>query len=107
MKLLVNNALLHPIRAIKIVFRRWLINRDNADPLWGGGDIPPALQPFQVGENLPWKGVNFKVGKVVGGAVPCIILLPVDKTRGAKLQGMRNFRDMARQAIKDQKEARI
>jgi hypothetical protein len=92
----VNNAIRHPFRALALAWRRVILNRNYGDPLWDGGAIPPALQPFTVGERLPWKGVDFRVGKVVGGSVPCIILVPVDRTKGQKLKTMRRFRDVAR-----------
>lgn len=92
-----NNALLHPIRAIKMRLRRWLQSEDaGADPLWTGGEIPKYLEPFQVGESLPWKGVQFRVGKVVGGDFPMVILVPVDRTHGHKLRTLRTYRDIQR-----------
>lgn len=105
MKIYTNNALLHPLRALRIAFRRVFLNLDNKDPLWDGGSIPPALQKFQTGELLPWKGVSFRVGKVIGGDFPMVILVPVDRTHGAKLQAMRNFRDLAREVKKNQEAA--
>lgn len=103
MRIFINNALRHPLRAIALAGRRLFVNRDLNDPLWDGGVIHPMLQPFAEGECLPWKGVLFKVGKVVGGDFPCIILVPVDRSKGAKLNAMRNFRDLARR-VKARKE---
>lgn len=97
-----NNPLRHPIRALKIALRRALMNQDAADPLWDGGKIPPALEPFAVGETLPWKGVSFRVGKIIGGDFPMLILVPVDRTHGAKLKVMRTFRDIAAHDRKSQ-----
>jgi hypothetical protein len=102
-----NNAILHPLRALTIAVRRLLLNRAHGDPLWDGGAIPPALEKFTVGENLPWKGVMFKVGKIVGGDFPMVILVPVDRTRGAKLTVMRNFRDLAREVRKVKADVRL
>lgn len=97
MSIFQNNALLHPVRALKIRLRRWLQSEDaGADPLWTGGEIPAYLEPFQVGEVLPWKGVSFRVGKVIGGDFPMVILVPADRTRGRKLRALRTFRDAAR-----------
>lgn len=96
MKIFTNNAIEHPFRALTRFFRRVLTNRDMGDPMWDGGEVPAALKSFTTGESLPWKGVMFKVGKVVGGDFPCVILVPADRTRGAKLQRMRQFRDLAR-----------
>lgn len=91
-----NNALIHPIRALKIALRKWLLNVDHADPDWSGGDVPAYLEPFTVGEALPWKGVSFRVGKIVGGDFPMVILVAADRTHGAKLKTLRTYRDMAR-----------
>lgn len=96
MSVYTNNVLLHPLRALKIALRRLLVNRDANDPLWNGGEVPPFLEPFGVGELLPWKGVSFKVGKVVGGDFPMVILVPVDRTHGEKLRTIRQYRDGAR-----------
>jgi len=63
-----------------------------------GGEVPASLAHFSEGEVLPWKGVTFKVGKVVGGALPCIMLVPIGATHGTKLRTMRRFRDRAREA---------
>jgi hypothetical protein len=104
MNIFINNALRHPLRALNLACRRLLVNKDYGDPLWDGGAIPAALQQFSVGEALPWKGTMFKVGKVVGGDFPCVILVPVDRTKGAKLNAMRNFRDLAR-AVRKRQEA--
>lgn len=76
--------------------RALLMNRDLRDPLWDGGEIPPVLEPFHVGELLNWKGVEFRVGKVVGGDYPVLILVPVDLTHGAKLMNLRRVRDRRR-----------
>lgn len=92
-----DNALLHPVRALKRTLRRWLQSEDaGVDPLWTGGEIPAYLEGFAVGESLPWKGVRFKVGKVVGGDFPCVILVPVDRTHGHKLRTLRTYRDLER-----------
>lgn len=107
MKIFINNAIEHPLRALTRFFRRVLTNRDMGDPMWDGGEIPAALKPFATGESLPWKGVMFKVGKVVGGDFPCVILVPADRTRGAKLQQMRRFRDLSRAVRKEQARVRI
>lgn len=96
MTIYTHNALRRPLRALVIAARRLLLNRDQNDPLWDGGAIPPALHRFTPGEVLPWKGVAFKVGKIVGGDCPCVILVPVGSTRGAKLRRMRQYRDLVR-----------
>jgi hypothetical protein len=101
-KAFTNNVFLHPIRAVKILLRQALQNQDAGDPLWDGGKIPPALEPFTVGEFLPWKGTSFKVGKIIGGDFPMLILVPVDRTHGAKLKVMRTFRDIAAHDRKEQ-----
>lgn len=107
MKIFINNAIEHPLRALVRGFRRILLNRAMGDPMWDGGAIPPALAGFTVGESLPWKGVSFKVGKIVGGDFPCVILVPAGRTRGAKLQALRNFRDLSAAVTKEQARVRI
>jgi hypothetical protein len=86
-----NNALLHPWRALSLALRRILVNRDMNDPMWDGGVIPPGLLQFGVGESLPWKGVRFKVGKVVGGDFPCIILVPVGYSHGTHVRAAKRY----------------
>jgi hypothetical protein len=99
-----NNAFLHPIRAVKLALRRWLIQRDaNAALLAKEEVLPPALQTFQTGESVPLKGHWFKVLKIHGEPIPAIILVPVGLTKGAKLRGLRNMRDVGRQAIEERK----
>lgn len=100
-----NNAILHPIRAVKLVFRRWLLRADLRNPALPE-NLPPALERFEVGESLPWKGTTFKVGKIIGGDFPMIILVPTGMTRGAKLQGLRNMRDIGRAHLKRGAEVR-
>lgn len=94
-----NDALLHPIRALKLAFRRALLRADLRDPSVPS-DLPPEFERFAVGEVLPWKGTKFKVGKIVGGDFPVIILVPAGRTRGATLQGLRNVRDIGRAHLK-------
>ena len=102
-----DNPILHPLRTLGRKIRAWAareirrsqLQRDaNAShPITGdfdGGDIPPVLQKFQTGEFLPWKGVRFRVGKVVGGDFPCVILVPAGVTHGRKLQILREYRDI-------------
>lgn len=107
-----NFAFFHPIRALKIAIRRRLIawDKNASHPVTGDfdvdGDLPVALRQFERGELLPWKGVNFRVGKVVGGDFPAIILVPTTPTHGAKLRTMRNFRDAARFKINREREVR-
>lgn len=97
MRIWTNNAIIHPVRALKMALRRWLQSEDaGVDPMWTGGEIPPYLEPFAVGESLPWKGLRFKVGKIVGGDFPCVILVPVDHTHGKKLRRLRGLRDSIR-----------
>lgn len=103
------NALRHPFRAIGLALRRFTLrglrsmqlkdDRNATNPATGdfdGGAIPPEFAHFQVGEVLPWKGHRFKVGKVVGGELPCIILVSAGPTRGTKLRTLKNFRDAER-----------
>lgn len=94
-----NNAILHPWRALKIAVRRLTLRADLR-----AADLPPSLLPFMVGESIPLKGQWFKVGKVVGGDFPVLILVPSGATRGAKLRGLRNFRDAGR-AVRDDRRA--
>lgn len=99
-----NNAFLHPLRALKLALRRWLIQRDaNAALLAKEEVLPPALQPFQVGENVPLKGQWFKVLKIHGEPIPALIIVPVGRTKGAKLRGLRHMRDVGRQELSDRK----
>jgi hypothetical protein len=98
-----DNALRHPFRSLARAVRRWTLRNDHnaTHPLTGDfdadGSLPPNLQHFQTGEVLPWKGVRFRVGKVVGGDFPCIILVPAGITHGTKLRTLKNFRDLNRQ----------
>lgn len=94
------NPCRHPWQALAYSIRRWTLREDlhasTADGTdFQGGAIPPELQRYEKGELLPWKGLTFRVGKVVGGDFPCVILVPVGLTRGAKLRRMRVFRDAA------------
>lgn len=97
-----DNAILHPIRALRRALRRWSLTLDKnaTNPASGDfahdGSLPVNLQHFQVGEVLPWKGVRFKVGKIIGGDFPCVILVPAGVTHGTKLRTLRNFRDLQR-----------
>lgn len=100
-----NNALLHPLRALKIALRNWLNRMDENDAGWTGGEIPKYLEQFHEGELLPWKGLQFKIGKIVGGDHPCLIIVPTDRTHGAKLQHLRRFRDHNRRVIADRRAA--
>ena len=92
------NPFLHPIRALALAVRRWTLREDvnssTASGDFDAGAIPPQLQRFEKGELLPWKGISFRVGKVVGGDFPCVILVPVALTHGRKLQALRRFRDL-------------
>jgi len=88
---------------LRRLVRRWTLRQDARDPRVPT-DLPLALQRVQVGECLPWKGTTFKVGKVIGGDFPCIILVPNGLTRGAKLRGLRNARDTFR-AVRDERRA--
>jgi len=105
-----NDALRHPLRALALAVRRWTLrglrgrqlqyDANATHPLTGdfdGGALPPGLQQFTVGEVLPWKGTKFKVGKVVGGDFPCVILVPVGITHGLKLRALRHARDRMRE----------
>lgn len=83
----------HPIRLIRGLF----LNRDMNDPLWDGGQVPDHLQQFTPGEILPWKGVSFRVGKVIGGKFPMVILIPAGATHGKRIRNLRIFRDMLRE----------
>jgi hypothetical protein len=42
--------------------------------------------------------LTFRVGKVIGGPFPCIILVPTGLTKGTKLRTMRQFRTAARRS---------
>jgi hypothetical protein len=90
------------VRALKIAVRRWLLRGDLRSPDLPA-DIPPALQQFHVGELLPWKGTTLKVGKIVGGDFPALILIPTGRTHGATLKGLRNMRDLGRHALAEQR----
>lgn len=106
MKIFSNNALLHPILGMKLWLRRQLTNLDQRDPHWDGGTVPPALERFAVGEILPWKGVQFRVGKIIGGDFPMVIIYPAGATHGAKLQRLRGLRDVGRAIIKADQRAK-
>lgn len=105
----VDNPILHPFRTLGRKIRAWAAREvrsfnlkgdaNASHPVTGdfdGGDIPPVLQKFQAGEFLPWKGVQFRVGKVVWGDFPCVILVPAGVTHGRKLQILRQYRDIQR-----------
>lgn len=90
-------------RKVLLALRAWQVRDDKQQthPVSGdfdGGDVPLELRHFQKGELLPFKGVFFRVGKVVGGPMPAIILVPVGATKGTKLRTMKNFRDRMREA---------
>jgi hypothetical protein len=95
------NPFVHPLRALALSIRRWTlredINSSTADGDFDAGAIPPQLQRYEPGELLPWKGLTFRVGKVVGGPQACIILVPVGLTHGSKLQTLRQYRALARE----------
>src|SRR5262252_4390244 len=93
---------LHPIRAVKIALRRWTLAADARDPRLPD-DVPPALRQFTVGESFPWKGTRFRVGKIIGGDLPCLIILPCGPTHGEKLRGLRRARETFRQVRKDRR----
>jgi hypothetical protein len=97
-----NNAILHPIRALKLAMRRAIMRHDLREPALPDA-LPPELEPFHVGEVLPWKGVKFRVGKIVGGDFPVLILVPVTATRGAQLRRLRSGRDVGRAVLKEQR----
>lgn len=102
------NPFLHPLRALGLAIRRRTLRVEASQALPDGdfhdeNAIPAALQRFERGELLPWKGLTFRVGKVVGGDFPCIILVPVGLTRGSKLQNMRRFRRIAAE-LREQKK---
>lgn len=96
----INDGIAHPIRAFKLAVKRWL--RGMADEITVTGsdangdlhepDIPPHLQQFQEREVIPLKGVQFRVGKVVGGDFPALILVPTGVTTRHKLDTIRAFR---------------
>ena len=98
-----NNVLLHPIRAVKIALRRWLIRKDATEAALEREQLPPVLEQFQRGETFPLKGVSFRVARLVGGDFPAMIVIPVGVTRGAKLKALRTFRDMGRERLAEQK----
>lgn len=95
------NAWLHPIVAFKRAVRRMTLTADLKRP-----DLPapgPMLEHFAIGETLPWKGITFKVGKIVGGDFPMVILVPSGRTHGAKLRGLRTMRDIGRHELAEQR----
>lgn len=106
------NPLRHPILALAVVLRRIVLHLDQraTNPKTGDfdapTDLPPALERFQQGELLPWKGVNFRVAKIAGGATPAIVLVPTTPTHGAKLRVMRNFRTYASRNLKQERRVR-
>lgn len=96
----INDALAHPWRALKIAVRRWLkgmadeihVVKVDQDGEIAETDIPTYLRQFQEKELIPIKGVQFRVGKVVGGDFPAIILVPTGLTQKRKLDTVRLFR---------------
>jgi hypothetical protein len=90
--------MIHPLRAL----RRWLLQRDANNPSLPSAE-QSALMHFTVGESFPIKGVWLKVGKVVGGDVPMLILVPSGRTRGARLRTLRALRDIGRDAMKERR----
>ena len=83
------------IKYLKSFIRQWIRDSDVANPM-----LPSAegsiLENFEVGELVPLKGVMFRVGRVVGGDVPVLLLSPTGPTHGAKLQTLRDYRDEGR-----------
>jgi hypothetical protein len=64
-------------------------------------DLPPALRQFQRGELLPWKGVEFRVLKVVGNPSPAIILVPTKVTHGKIVN---TYRAVRREQVRDARD---
>jgi hypothetical protein len=55
-------------------------------------DLPPYLLQFQHGEFLKWKGVEFRVLKVVGNPSPAIIIVATGATHGKIVEKFRETR---------------
>lgn len=96
----INDALRHPIRAFKIAVRRWLkgmaaeihtVKMDEHGEI-AENDIPEYLQQFAEKELIPIKGVKFRVGKVVGGDFPCLMLVPTGLTDRRKIDTIKHYR---------------
>lgn len=94
---------MNPIRAIRLLLRRWTLASDLRNPSVPS-DLPTYLRQFTVGEVLPWKGVTFRVGKVIAGEVPMVILTAAAPTRGRRLRALRDMRDAARE-VRDERRA--
>lgn len=96
----INDGIRHPWRAFKIAAKRWLLGmageiqiaKAGSDGELAEDDIPTFLKQFQSAEIIPLKGVTFKVGKVVGGDFPALILVPTGITENRKLTVVRRFR---------------
>lgn len=87
---------------VRAAVRRWAIRRDHNDPSLPEA-VPPSLARFQVGEKIPIKGTWLTVAKVIGGDVPCMIVVPSGATRGRRLRALREIRDAGRAAVKQRK----
>lgn len=98
-------AFQHPWRAFGYALRRLVLRFDARHPELPT-TLPPELDRFDVGETLPWKGVSFRVGKIIGGEFPMVILVPNGRTRGAKLRRLRNLRDAGRDYRDEQRAIR-
>jgi hypothetical protein len=64
-------------------------------------DLPPALMQFQRGELLKWKGIEFRVLKVVGNPSPALILVPTRVTHGKIVN---TYRAVRREQVKDARD---
>lgn len=90
----------YPWFYVSAIIRRTLLRLAHDFPLskrasdddWIARDepnIPPHLSQYQPNEILKWKGVEFRVLKVIGDPMPSIILVPASSTHGKRVAALR------------------
>lgn len=92
----------YPLFRLRALVRRALLRLAHDTPLtkratdeaWvaRAEDVPPYLAQFQHGELLKWKGVEFRVLKVVGNPSPALIIVATNATHGKLVQKIRETR---------------
>lgn len=100
----------YPVFACKALLRRFFLSlahdipltRRGSDEAWAARDeaLPSYLSQFTRGELLKWKGVEFRVLKVVGDPSPGLILVPTASTHGQRIAA---FRAIRREQVKERR----
>jgi len=102
----------YPLFRLRALIRRALLSLAHDTPLTARAsdeawvarteDLPPYLVQFQHGELLKWKGVEFRVLKVVGNPSPAIIIVATGATHGklvSKVRELRRFQKVERRHV--------